>query len=197
MTEPVRGSELRGWLAGALLLAACAGQTSPVVTRPETLPAEQPARAQKLTEIGRRLFATLREGRPEQLVLDDLELGAVIEPAAVSRISLVRARGSALPPARELVAAFEGTTYAGACFDRARPEAPAGELGLRAPGFVFDRVLVAGREPGGGTVAAWLEGTFVVTDAGVWALLLSRVEEPRREHADLALQACDLRDQAK
>jgi hypothetical protein len=159
------------------------------------LPADQPARAQKLGEIGRRLYATLRAGQPEQLVLDELELEAVVEPAAVSRITLVRARGSALPPARELAAAFEHTTYAGACFDRARPEAPAGELGLRAPGFVFDRVLVAGREPGGGRVAAWLEGTFVVTDRGVWALLLSRVEEPRREHADLALQACDLQDQ--
>jgi hypothetical protein len=191
---------LRGWGAGvgstlALVLAACAGPSAAVVTRPEVLPIEQPARSEKLTEIGRRLFATLRTGRPEQLVLDQLELDAVIEPAAVSRITLVRARGSALPPARELTAAFEHTTYAGACFDRARPEAPAGELGLRAPGFVFDRVLVAGREPGGGRVAAWLEGTFLVTDTGVWAILLSRVEAPRREHADLALQACDLRDQ--
>jgi hypothetical protein len=43
-------------------------------------------------------------------------------------------------------------------------------------------------------VAAWVEGTFLATDAGVYALLLSRVEVPRREHADLAIQQCDLED---
>ena len=195
MTHPVGCGAFRVRWAVALLLAGCAGATTAVVTKPVTLPTEQPARGRKLGEIGRRVFASLQAGKPEQLLLDSLELSIVLEPDAVSRINVVRARGSDLPPARQLAAAFGGTEYAGACFDRARPEAPAGEVGLRARGFVFDRVLVAGRDAAGGRVAAWLEGTFLVTDAGVWALLLSRVEAPRREHADLALLTCDLRDQ--
>jgi hypothetical protein len=181
-----------GWL---LLLAACAGSpTAPQVTRALPLPEDRAARKQLLGEIGRRIYGELRAGTPERLLLDDLELERVLDGAAASRSAVLRARGLAAPPPAELRAALTKTSYAGACFDRARPVVPAGELGLRQPGFVFDRVLVVGQEASGTRVAAWLEGTFLATDAGVYALLLSRVEVPRREHSDLAIQQCDLAD---
>jgi hypothetical protein len=158
------------------------------------LPEPGAARKQLLADAGRRIYAELRAGTPERLLLDDLGLDRVLDPTAASRNAVLRARGLAAPPPNDLRAALTGTSYAGACFDRAQPAVPAGELGLRQPGFVFDRVLVVGREPSGTRVAAWVEGTFLATDAGVYALLLSRVEVPRREHADLAIQQCDLED---
>jgi hypothetical protein len=179
---------------GWLLVAACAGSPTQQVTRAVALPDAGPARKQLLSEIGRRIYAELRAGTPERLLLDDFALDRVLESAAASRNAVLRGRGLAAPRPDELRAALVETSYAGACFDRARPAVPAGELGLRESGFVFDRVLVVGREASGTRVAAWLEGTFLATDAGVYALLLSRVEAPRREHADLAIQQCDLMD---
>ena len=182
-------------VVGLCLLAACAGSpAAPEVTRALPLPEASAARKQLLGEIGRRIYAELRAGTPERLLLDDLGLSRVLDSAAASSSAVLRARGVSAPRPDELRAAFAQTSYGGACFDRARPVVPAGELGLLQPGFVFDRVLVVGREGGGTRVAAWLEGTFLATDAGVYALLLSRVEAPRRDHADLAIQQCDLAD---
>lgn len=180
---------------GLLLLAACAGSpASPQVTRALALPEAGDARKQLLAESGRRIYAELRAGTPQRLLLDDLGMSRVLDSAAASSNAVLRARGVDAPRPDELRAAFAKTSYGGACFDRARPAVPAGELGLRQPGFVFDRVLIAGIEGGGTRVAAWLEGTFLATDAGVYALLLSRVEAPRRDHADLVIQQCDLAD---
>jgi hypothetical protein len=75
---------------------------------------------------------------------------------------------------------------------RARIEPAGPPLGLREPGFVAERVLVVGAEPGGGKVAAWVEGSFVLTDQGFFAVSLQRLETPRRDHADLDLAPCDL-----
>jgi hypothetical protein len=61
-------------------------------------------------------------------------------------------------------------------------------------GFVFDRVLIVAAEGDGGALAAWLEGVFVGTGDLVVALVLSRVEAPRRDHTDLALLQCDAMD---
>jgi hypothetical protein len=76
---------------------------------------------------------------------------------------------------------------------RARLEGPGPALGLRESAFVVDRLLVAGVEPGGGRVAAWVEGTFLYTDQGFFAVVLQRLETPRRDHADLDLAQCDFR----
>src|SRR5204863_4678852 len=80
---------------------------------------------------------------------------------------------------------FHGAHYQALCIQRARPEPAGGLLGLRQPGWVFDRVLVVAEEPGGGRVAAWAEGVFLHTDQGLGAVDLSRLEAPRRDHADL------------
>jgi hypothetical protein len=83
--------------------------------------------------------------------------------------------------------------YAGLCVQQGRSEPSGGPIGLRAPGFVFERALLIGREPDGGPVASWVEGEFLNTDAGFGALTLERVEPPRRDHADLELAQCEIR----
>ena len=90
---------------------------------------------------------------------------------------------------RSLLATAE---YAGICLQGAR-EAPAdGPLGLEMPGWVFDRFLLIGLRVPGQRLATWLEGVFLYTDAGFFALDLERVEEPRWEHSDLEIAPCDL-----
>jgi hypothetical protein len=67
-------------------------------------------------------------------------------------------------------------------------------LGLRRSGFVFERGLLIGREAGGGQLAGWVEGVFVLTERGFVALEIERVEPPRRDHSDLELAECELAD---
>jgi hypothetical protein len=90
-------------------------------------------------------------------------------------------------------ALLRSARYAGLCIQQGRAEPSGGSLGLRAPGFVFERALLIGRDGGGGAVASWVEGRFLHTDAGFGALSLERVEAPRRDHADLELADCELR----
>jgi hypothetical protein len=72
---------------------------------------------------------------------------------------------------------------------RARAKSPAAVWW--ASRWTIERVLVIGIRPGGRRIAAWIEGTFVYTDAGIGALDLERVEQPRWEHSDLELAPCD------
>jgi len=177
------------------LLCGCAAAPPPAAIRPTPLPDDPAARKLALGQIGRQLYVALAEGQPERLMIDDVDLRSVLDAEAATRVAATRARGSAPGlAAAELRAAFSGATYHGVCFDRARHEAAGSPLGLLAGGFAFDRALVVGLQPGGSRVAAWIEGTFVGTGDLVFALILSRVEAPRREHADLELLQCDLRD---
>jgi hypothetical protein len=66
--------------------------------------------------------------------------------------------------------------------------------GLRQSGFVFERGLLIGREAGGGELAGWVEGVFVLTGQGFVALEIQRVEPPRRDHSDLELAECEIAD---
>jgi hypothetical protein len=119
---------------------------------------------------------------------------SLLVPAAADRAVAARRIAGGLarigPDERELLSA---ATYAGICVQQGRSESAGGTLGLRQPGFLFERALVVGTEPGGGAVASWVEGRFVHTDAGFGALVLERVEPPRRDHADLELAVCELR----
>lgn len=182
---------------GLGLLLACATPPPPAEpTRALPLPEAREPRHELLTAYGRQIYAQLRAGTPEQLLLDDLALRRVVEDPLATQYAALRARGVSAPAPAILREAFSDKPYLGACFDRARPRVAAGQLGLREAGFVFDRVLVVGTDPAGdrqaGYIGAWVEGTFVGTDAGVYALTLARVEEPRTYHADLALGPCDL-----
>jgi hypothetical protein len=193
-SQPARSSRA-GPLALALALAGCAGVPPPAALRPAPLPEEPQARQLALGQIGRQLYAAVVEGQPERLLVDDLELRSVLESEAATRVAAIRARGSAPGlAAAEMRSSYYGTTYQGVCFDRARFEPAGSNLGLRVGGFVFDRALVVALQPDGGSIASWLEGTFVGTGDQVVALILSRVEAPRREHSDLAILQCDQAD---
>lgn len=179
----------------AVVLASCGRLPPPAALRPAPLPEEARERQIALGQIGRQLYAAVVEGQPERLLIDDQELRSVLDAEAAPRIAAIRARGSAPGlAAAELRAAYAGTTYQGVCFGRARFEPAGSNLGLLTGGFVFDRALIVALQPDGGSIAGWLEGSFVGTGDRVVALVLTRVEAPRREHSDLATLQCDQAD---
>jgi hypothetical protein len=149
---------------------------------------------ESLDAFGRALYAAMAQGHPEAVMFDDAALRAVLLPEAAGRVTSLRlVAGPALRLAADARALLQSATYAGLCVQQGRAEPAGGALGLRAPGFVFERALVIGREPGGGPVASWVEGKFLNTDAGFGALSLERVEPPRRDHSDLELAECEMR----
>jgi hypothetical protein len=179
-----------------LTLAACASAQSETRAPTTAQPLPQPAvdAEQSLDAFGQKLYAALAQGHLETVMFDDVALRAVLLPDAATRITSVRlAAGSTLRLAADARALLQRAKYAGLCVQQGRAEPSAGAIGLRAPGFVFERALVIGREPGGGAVASWVEGEFLNTDAGFGALSLERVEPPRRDHADLDLAECEMR----
>lgn len=181
----------------ALLLGcgATAASSAPTTARP--LP-HAGAADDELEAFGRELHAVLTAGRPADLLLADAALASLFEPEAEQRWLALRARGPG--PGRLSDSdqrQWQRTRYAELCVQQGRLEPAHGALGLRAPGFVFERALLVGREAGGGAVAAWIEGVFLYTDAGFGALAIERVEAPRPDHADLELAVCELRTRAE
>ncbi|HEX2679430.1 MAG TPA: hypothetical protein VHM19_22420 [Polyangiales bacterium] len=156
---------------------------------PEPLPAGDNAPA-ALDAFGRRLYAAVASSRWSEVLFDDEALDALLEPTAANRIGTVQRAVALSTQQREL---WNVATYAGICVQQGRLEPAAGPVALRAEGFLFERALLIGREPGGGLIAGWVEGRFLNTDAGFGALQIERVETPRRDHSDLELQVCELR----
>jgi hypothetical protein len=178
-----------------LLLASCATAPPPAAVRPKPLPGDPQARELALGQIGRQLYSALADGEPERLMVDASELKSIFDPDGAMRVLELRDRGTAPGfAAAEQRAVYGGTTYDGVCFDRAREEPAGSSLGLLHKAFVFERALVVGKQPDHGTIAAWIEGMFMGTGDLVVALVLSRVEAPRRDHPDLELLHCDLID---
>ena len=177
---------------GCGLIGLGCGSAAPTL-RPLPVPAERSARHEIIDSFGRRLYGAVADARPESVLLDDIGLRAVTEPSAASRYaalrvgvsSRLRADGSALRT-------LQDARYAGVCLQGSRLEPPGSTVGLSHAGWTFDRILVVGLQPGGRRMAAWVEGTFIYTSEGFAALDLTRVEEPRWEHADLELAPCDM-----
>lgn len=176
------------------LVAGCGGAA--VEARPTTTlapPAERAARDRAMDELGRRAWSALAAGAPERLLFDDLDLRSLLDTAAATRLSARRATLSQrIGETTDFTTLLSSAEYAGICLQGARAEPPGGVLGLRNEAWIFDRALVIGRRPSGRRIASWIEGTFVLTDAGFGALDLERVETPRWEHSDLELAPCDL-----
>ncbi len=190
---------VRSVMAAVLLLAvvSCATTPPPAAIHPAPLPADPRAQELALGQIGRQLYAALADGEPERLLLDLSELKSIFDTDGALRIRELRARGSAPGfAAAEQRAAFSGTTYLGVCFDRARLEPAGATLGLLHKAFVFQRALIVGKQLDDSVFAAWMEGLFMSTGTGdlAVALVLSRVEAPRRDHPDLGLLQCDFID---
>ena len=189
---------VRAILGSLLLLTAC-GPTLPPVDappRPTTaavLPDDPQLRRRAIDSLGRRAWAAMTAGEPERLLVDELDLRALLDPAGATRIGARRLEvDSTIGSTRDFPTLLASAEYAGLCVQGARAETAGGVLGLRADGWIFDRMLLIGRRPSGRRIAGWLEGTFLYTDAGFAVLDLERVEEPRWEHSDLELAPCDL-----
>lgn len=186
----------RRLLVGTVLCLLAFGCGAAGPRRPTTVlaaPDDRAARNAAIDAFGRRAWAALAEGQPTRVLYDELILRALLETASATRLSARRGTlERRIAASGDLRALLETATYAGICLQGAREEPAGGVLGLRSPGWVFDRALVIGTRPAGRRVASWLEGIFVFTDAGFGALDLERVEEPRWEHSDLELAPCDL-----
>jgi len=189
------GALARGLALLGVLLSGCAG-ASPEPAHPERaepVPGNDALRRQVIGETGRELYDALARAEPETLLLDDVALRKVLEPKQATRFDALRlGLRQRLDLRPEAFALFRQASFSGVCLQGARVAPAGGTLGLRHQGWVFDRALVVGEQPSGRRVAAWVEGTFVYTNAGFRAIDLERVEEPRWEHSDLELAPCDM-----
>ena len=181
-------------LVQLFVLSACASSAPAaasmrVPTAPRPLPAHGASSA-ALDALGQRLYAAVSSGQWGEVLFDEVVLDALLDSSASSQ-ALRSSRTVALSP--EQRGLWGQASYAGLCVQQGRLEPASGVIGLRSPGFVFERALLIGQEPGGGQIAGWVDGRFLNTDAGFGALAVERVETPRRDHADLELQVCELR----
>lgn len=186
----------------AILVCTCACAGSNEETRPGPgratscvpIPGTERERRAAVAALGELAWESMRAGRPQRLLFDELDLAELLSRGAAMRI-----RGRRLDIERRLhvdgsnIASLLATAeYAGVCLQGARSEPAAGPLGLSSDAWVFDRLLLIGTRGSGQRVAAWIEGIFVYSNVGFRALDLERVEEPRWEHSDLELAPCDL-----
>ncbi len=181
-----------------LLLAGCGGPTatSTAVAHP-TCVVEMPDLAAErhaaVDALGRRAWEALRAGEPRTLLYDEVDLRALLEPSAATRITVRRTRvDERIGETDDFVSLLAAAEYAGVCLQGAREEPAGGALGLRSGGWVVDRVLVIGRRPSGQRIASWIEGLWLYSDQGFGAADLERVERPRWEHSDLEIAPCDV-----
>lgn len=156
------------------------------------MPSEESERHAVLAELGRRLYVHLAEGEPRAVLFDDSALATLLEPEAATRARAVRVAPLHVHPDR--LALLREAEPASLCI-QGGAQAQRGDppFALKGAAWIFERALVSGRRPGGQRVALWVEGTFVLSDAGFGAIALRRVEDPRWEHSDLDLATCDVR----
>lgn len=178
------------------LLSACGGAATSTSTREahelQQAPSAPSLQVQLLRDFAERAFQVLQDGAPTDLVFDDVTLRRLLHSVAATRASAQRNGMFSASDGR--VRGFElwrGARFGGACFQGLRDEAVGTLFGLAEPGWVFERVLLVGQEPTG-RIAVWLEGEFVLTDAGFGAIVIQAVETPRRNHSDLELAVCDV-----
>ena len=181
--------------AGLLLLAgACASMPPAAASARQPRPLPESGAEPALDALGERLFAALASGHWDGVLFDRASLADILDPAAVTRATLAHRTVQLSEEQRRL---WGAARYSAICVQQGRLEPAAGPAGLRSPGFLFERALLIGREPGGGAMAGWVEGRFLNTDAGFGAVTVERVETPRRDHADLELAVCELRASAE
>jgi hypothetical protein len=174
-------------------LIACAAHQSSAALDARRLSSDAAVTRAELDQFGHRLYDALSRGQLAGLALDDGALRSVLLPDAAQRALTRRAQSPAIHVPTDARALFGAARYAGICVQQGRVEPEAGVVGLRHVGFLFERALLVGREPGGGAIASWVEGRFVHTTNGFEVLDFDRVESPRRDHADLDLAVCELR----
>ena len=189
------GARARKVIVGGALVAAlsaCGAAAAPLCTK--TVPPAATDREAAIDALGRTLFAALRDGEPERALLDDLALRSVLDGIGASRANAIRqTTGPELRAGRRaLTLALRGTTYVGVCLQRSSVEAPGGALGLRTDAWVVERALIVAQHPRAGSLAGWVEGSFVFTSRGFGAVAIDRVEPPRPAHSDLEMAACDM-----
>jgi len=190
------GASARRLFVGSVLsvaaLSACGAAAAPLCT--QTVPTAATEREAAIHALGRTLFAALRDGEPERALLDDLALRAVLDGTGASHANAIRqTTGPELRAGRRaLTLALRGTTYVGICLQRSSVEPPGGVLGLRADAWVVERALVVAQHPRAGSLAGWVEGSFVFTSRGFGAIAIDRVEAPRPAHSDLELASCEM-----
>lgn len=156
------------------------------------MPREASARRESLDALARCLLDGLQRGDLSACLVSREQLDGLVQPDA--RFRMARARTASLVrggPVNVAQGAFREATYAGFCAQGAREEAAYRALGLVAPGWVLERILVVASSRGTRT-ATWLEGSFVYTDQGWRGLDVRRVEVPRPRHSDLELAPCDV-----
>jgi hypothetical protein len=189
MTFPDARARAVVWIAASIALCGCASSTP--AFEPRVLPSSARERDGLLASFGERLYVSLTDGHLERVLADTRAREAILKPDVSGRPARSVSPSSITPAERSL---WGSARYAGLCVQSGRTEYTFGTLGLRKNAFVFERGLLIGREPGGGDLAGWIEGVFVLTQRGFVALAIERIEPPRRDHSDLELAECEIAD---
>lgn len=186
-----RGAQAALFLAAAgIAFSACgaAAVSAPLQTEVAT---ERAARDQALTDFGSRFVSAVSHDTVRSMLVSDSDLSDLVNATGESREQALRLIPVAF--SRWSAASVRGFSFSGLCVQNARVESPDGGFGLLRPAWVFDRVLLVLKSPEGRRLAAWVDGLFVLTSRGIWALHLRQIEQPRWEHSDLELAMCDAR----
>ncbi len=175
-----------------VLGVACGPAAVPL--RLETLPGVASARQAAIHGLGRALFAALRDGAPERVLVDDLALRSLLDSAGASRTNAIRqmAGPGLRASSNALALSLRGATYVGVCLQESSVQGPGGALGLGTDAWVVERVFLVAQHPRGGRLGGWVEGSFVFTSHGFGAIALDRAEALRPAHSDLELASCEM-----
>jgi len=169
------------------------GAAPPIAIQALPAPARVEERSAQIGALGRMLFDALQGPGLAAVLADGAALDALLLPDMRARWTAQRAGvgSSAMRVLAPWVGLWAGFEYTGACAQRVRETSPGGALGLRRTSWVAERVLVAAHS-GPVRSGAWVDGTFVLTNQGWRAIVVTHVDTPRAANSDLELAPCDV-----
>jgi hypothetical protein len=176
-------------LAAVFLLVCLACGARPV--QPRIPPNDTSVWRDSLDDLAAALFAALRAGRLEPVLVRRSELDRLLTLDGQMIVAREREEQALSLSLAGAARAWSTSTYQGFCAQEAHAERGGSAYGLRDDAWVVQRLLVVARR-GRGRTAAWVEGRFFYSDRGWLALSVGRIEPPRSYHTDLEVAPCDV-----
>lgn len=176
-------------VAAVFLLVCVACGARPV--QPLIPPNDTSVWRDSLNDLAARLFAGLKAGRLEPVLVKRRELDRLLTLDGQMVVAREREEQALSLSLAGTARIWSTSTYQGFCAQEAHAERGGSAYGLRDDAWVVPRLLVVARR-GKSRTAAWVEGRFFYSDRGWLALSVGRIEPPRSHHTDLEVAPCDV-----